>query len=74
MKALTTAAKALRAGTGKRLSPPVLRFASALDDLAKATPQTREKARLAVFGGFDKLLAQLRDALQAAARHARLFA
>jgi hypothetical protein len=65
VKALKTAAKALRAGMGKRLSPPVLRFASALDDLANATPQTREKARLAAFGGFDKLLAQLRDALQA---------
>ncbi|MGE5388713.1 MAG: MMPL family transporter [Hyphomicrobiales bacterium] len=65
VKALKTAAKALRAGMGKRLSPPVLRFASALDDLANATPQTREKARLAAFGGFDKLIAQLRDALQA---------
>ncbi len=65
VKALKAAAKALRAGMGKRLSPPVLRFASALDDLAKATPQTREQARLAAFGGFEKLLGQMRDALQA---------
>jgi hypothetical protein len=65
VKALKAAAKALRASMGKRLSPPVLRFASALDDLAAATPQVREKARVAAFGGFDKLMSQMREALQA---------
>ncbi|MGJ0506302.1 MAG: MMPL family transporter [Methylocystis sp.] len=65
VKALKAAAKALRASMGKKLSPPVLRFAATLDDLANATPQLREKARVAAFGGFDKLIAQLRDALQA---------
>ncbi len=65
VKALAGAAKALRAGGGKKPAPAVLRFAAALDALAKATPETRVKARDAVFTGFDKLLEQIRTALQA---------
>jgi len=65
VKALTAAAKSLRAAVAKKPSPPVLRFAAALEGLAKATPETRAKARAAVFTGFEKLLGQLRDALKA---------
>jgi hypothetical protein len=65
VKALTGAAKALRAAVAKAPSPRVLRFAAALEGLAKASPQTRENARVAAFAGFEKLLGQMRDALQA---------
>jgi hopanoid biosynthesis associated RND transporter like protein HpnN len=65
VKALTTAAKALRAAAGKTPAPAVLRFSAALDGLAKASPQSREKARAAAFLGFEKLLGDMRGALQA---------
>lgn len=65
VKALKAAAKALRASIARKLSPPVLRFAAALDDLAKASPEMREKARVAAFAGFEKLMGQMRDALAA---------
>jgi uncharacterized protein len=66
VKALAAAAKSLRATVGKKKpAPQVTRFAAALDSLAKASPETREKARAAVFTGFEKILGQLRDALKA---------
>jgi hypothetical protein len=65
VKALAAAAKALRAATAKKPQPAVTRFAATLDALAKASPETREKARVAAFAGFETLLGQMRDALQA---------
>ncbi|PPD43183.1 MAG: hopanoid biosynthesis-associated RND transporter HpnN [Methylocystis sp.] len=65
VKALTGAARSLRAAAGKKPAPAVLRFASALDGLAKASPETRARARDAVFTGFEKLTGQIRTALQA---------
>ena len=65
VKALTGAAKAMRAAAGKKPAPQILRFAAALEALAKASPETREKARAAAFDGFEKLMGQMRDALQA---------
>ncbi len=64
IKALTTAAKALRAAAAKKPAPQTLRFAAALDHLAAASPDARAKAREAAFGGFEKLMSQLREALQ----------
>ncbi|RTL82361.1 MAG: hopanoid biosynthesis-associated RND transporter HpnN [Hyphomicrobiales bacterium] len=65
VKALTAAAKALRAAVAKKPQPAVTRFAATLDALAKASPETREKARVAAFAGFEQLMGQLRDVLQA---------
>ncbi len=65
VKALAAAARALRAAVAKKPQPAVTRFAATLDALAKANPATREKARVAAFAGFEKLMGQLRDALQA---------
>ncbi|MBG0803128.1 MAG: MMPL family transporter [Methylocystis silviterrae] len=65
VKALTNAAKALRRATAKKPIPAVTRFADDLDALAKASPETRAAARQAVFGGFDKMLGEIRQALQA---------
>jgi hopanoid biosynthesis associated RND transporter like protein HpnN len=65
VKALTAAAKALRAAAAKKPAPAVSRFAATLDGLAKASPEIREKARLAVFTGFDQLIGEIRDALRA---------
>jgi hopanoid biosynthesis associated RND transporter like protein HpnN len=65
VKALIGAAKALRKATAKKPIPAVTRFADDLDALAKASPETRARAREAVFGGFDKMLGEIRQALQA---------
>ncbi len=65
VKALINAARALRAAVAKAPSPQTLRFAAALDGLAKARPEIREKARAAAFTGFEKLMGQMRDALKA---------
>jgi hypothetical protein len=65
VRALRAAAKSLRAAAARKPAPAIDRFAATLEALAKATPQTREKARAAVFDGFDKLLGQIREALQA---------
>lgn len=64
-KALTGAAKTLRRATAKRPMPALTRFADDLDALAKARPDTRAAARAAVFDGFDKMLGEIRQALQA---------
>lgn len=63
IKALQAASKALRRAGGAR--PAITRFADNLDALAKASPQMRDAARAAVFEGFEKMLGQLRQALQA---------
>ncbi len=65
VKALTGAAKTLRRATAKRPMPALTRFADNLDALAKATPDARAAARAAVFDGFDKMLGEIRQALQA---------
>jgi hopanoid biosynthesis associated RND transporter like protein HpnN len=65
VKALAAAARSLRAAAGRKPAPQAARFAAALEGLAKATPQAREKARAAVFTGFEKLLGQMREALKA---------
>lgn len=65
VKTLAAASKALRRAAGKQAPPALLRFADDLDALAKASPETREKARAAVFDGFEKMMGQLREALQA---------
>jgi hopanoid biosynthesis associated RND transporter like protein HpnN len=65
VKALAAAAKSLRAAAAKKPSPPLTRFAAALESLAKASPETREKARAAAFTGFEKLMGQIREALKA---------
>ncbi len=65
VKALTAAAKALRARAGKTPPPQLTRFANALDALARSAPQMREEARVAAFAGFEKLMGQLRQALSA---------
>jgi len=66
VKSLTATSKAMRrAGGGPKAAPAVTRFADNLDALAKAGPDTREKARAAVFSGFTALLADLRQALKA---------
>jgi uncharacterized protein len=65
VKALANAAKALRAAVAKTPAPSVTRFAATLEGLAKATPETRAKAREAAFANFEKLIGQIRDALGA---------
>lgn len=65
VRALMAAARALRAAVAKKPQPAVARFAATLEGLAKASPEIREKARVAAFAGFEKLLGQMRDALQA---------
>jgi len=64
VKSLTAASKALR-GAVKSLrkpAPAITRFADDLDALAKASPEVREKARAAVFDGFEKMLGEIRQA------------
>lgn len=65
IKALTSAATALRRATAKNPIPAVTRFANDLDALAKASPEARAMARQAIFGGFEKMLGEIRQALQA---------
>lgn len=65
VKALRDAGKALRLAAGKTPAPPVARFADALDALAGASPQIREKAREAAFESFHKLMGDLAGALDA---------
>ncbi|MEF3366798.1 MMPL family transporter [Methylocystis sp. 9N] len=65
VKALTAAAKALRRATAKRPIPELNRFADDLDALAKASPETRVAAREAAFDGFNKMVAEIRQALDA---------
>ncbi|QGM96543.1 MMPL family transporter [Methylocystis parvus] len=65
VKALNAAVKALRAATARKPTPQIARFAAALDGLAKASPETRAKARAAAFTGFEKMMDQLREALKA---------
>lgn len=67
VKSLLDAAKALRRAAGKTPAPAVVRFANALDALAQAKPEMREKARAAAFDDFGALLADLRAALGAEA-------
>ncbi len=67
VKSLLDAAKAMRRAAGKTPAPSVVRFADALDALAKATPETREKARAAAFDDFGALLADLHAVLGAEA-------
>lgn len=65
VKTLAATARALRRAGGKTPPPALARFADALDALAKADPQTRQNARAAAFDGFDTLMRELRQALQA---------
>jgi len=66
VKSLQATSKALRHAAGGPKAPPaVTRFADQLDALAKAPPEMREKARVAVFSGLESLLGQLREALKA---------
>lgn len=64
-KVLDRASKALRK-VGRAKSPPaIMRFADALDALAKAGPQIRADAQTAAFADFDRLIGDLRQALKA---------
>lgn len=65
IKTLRDASKALRQAAGKTPDAPVARFANALDALAGASPQMRDKARAAAFDSFDKLMGDLSGALTA---------
>jgi len=66
---LAATAKALRdaAGTAQTdAAKHALRLASILDALAKADPETRQRANAALIPGLESLLNQLRQSLQAA--------
>ena len=66
VKTLTAASAALRRAAGGPKAPAsVTRFADDLDTLADVDEETRDKARVAVFAGFETLLSQLGQALQA---------
>ncbi|MBY6241172.1 MMPL family transporter [Methylosinus sp. Sm6] len=63
-KALTRAAKIIRKAGAARGAPAALvRFADSLDSLVKASPETRETARVAALSDFERLMGDLRRAL-----------
>jgi hopanoid biosynthesis associated RND transporter like protein HpnN len=63
-KALTRAAKTIRkAGSARGAPPALVRFADSLDALVKASPETRAAARVAALADFERLMGELRRAL-----------
>jgi hopanoid biosynthesis associated RND transporter like protein HpnN len=63
-KALTRAAKTIRkAGAARNAPPALVRFANSLDALVKASPQTRETASVAALSDFERVMGDLRRAV-----------
>lgn len=64
VKSLTRAAKIIRkAGSAPKAPPAFKRFTDTLDALAKASPETRERAQTAALSDFQRLLGDLKRAL-----------